>query len=71
MLNKEVLMENVANLTDPAPYYAICAGVKRFGAFANVRAWAVKELTDWASLGYRRTASIYYRDGSVVERLMA
>lgn len=54
---------------DPQPYYAVCAGVRRLGTLAKVTAWARQEVEAWLTLGYRRSAKVFYRDGSLVEEI--
>lgn len=53
-------------LIDSHPYYARCAGVERRGSRAECIAWADHQVQEWARLGYRRSAIVYYRDGSEV-----
>jgi len=56
-----------APLRDDYLYTVRCGGVS-FGptTLVRARAWAHRELKAWSELGYRRRASIYYRDGSLV-----
>lgn len=62
-------MKHAAPLIDASPYYARCGGVVKRGTLAEVKAWAEHELSEWFALGYRRCASVFYRDGSLVEEL--
>lgn len=56
-----------APLRDDRVYTATCAGVRHGPTtLVKARAWATKELRAWAELGYRRTAKIHFRDGSLV-----
>jgi hypothetical protein len=53
-------------LVDAKPYRMTCAGVTSYHASqaAATRA-AIAILHEWLALGYRRTATVFYRDGSV------
>ena len=55
-------------IIDPKPYSVVCAGV-RLGPFTRkgARTAAVDIIREWTELGYRRSAEVFYRDGSIVE----
>jgi hypothetical protein len=51
---------------DTHVYTVVCAGV-RHGPMPKARAIELAEaiVTEWAQYGYRRTAQVYFRDGSL------
>ena len=59
-------------IVDNALYSVVCAGVRSLHASrVDAIASAQRLIGEWSGLGYRRHASIYYRDGSFVAEVSA
>jgi hypothetical protein len=54
-------------LIEERPFAVVIAGVRHVARNeGEAREIARRELEAWQALGYRRTAKIYYRDGSLI-----